>query len=163
MRLFRLLAALFTGLTVLGLSSCASQPQSAAESPSVTAENSPTPAAAPTPEATSAKDHSHGGQGGQVIETGDYHLELLAKPEANGTHLDFFLQKGDDHEPIPDAKVVVQVQLPNGTQQKLDLTYDASGEHYTVFLPATATGEYKLVVLSDINGEKVNGRYTFMK
>jgi hypothetical protein len=104
---------------------------------------------------------SHGGQGGQVIETGEYHLELLPIKEADGLHLDFFLQRGDNHEAIADATVTAQVQLPDGSQQALDMEYDAAGAHYTAFLPSSATGEYNVAVLSDINGEKVNGRFTF--
>jgi hypothetical protein len=105
--------------------------------------------------------NSHGGQGGQVIESGEYHLELLPIKEADGIHLDFFLQTGDNHEAIADAKVTAQVQLPDGSQQTLDMDYDAAGEHYVAFLPSAVAGEYNVAVLSDINGEKVNGRFTF--
>ncbi|NET37009.1 MAG: hypothetical protein F6K19_34130 [Cyanothece sp. SIO1E1] len=100
-------------------------------------------------------------QGGQVIETGPYHLELLPVVENDGIHLDFFLQQGDAHEPIPDAEVIAQIQLPNGEQKSAEFTYDQAGEHYAVYLPATAAGEYKVVVQTDINGEKVNGRFSF--
>ena len=102
-------------------------------------------------------------QGGQVIESGIYHLELVPEKEENSTHLDFFLQKSDSHEAIPDAKVTAQIQLPDGTQQNFDLTYDAGGKHYTVMLPSKAAGEYKVAILSDIKGEKVNGRFSFKK
>jgi hypothetical protein len=100
-------------------------------------------------------------QSGQVVESGIYHLELVPEKEENAIHLDFFLQKSDNHEAIPDAKVTAQVQLPDGTQKNLDLTYDAPAKHYTVALPSKATGEYKVAILSDIKGEKVNGRFNF--
>jgi len=102
-------------------------------------------------------------QGGQVVESGIYHLEFLPLIEADSIHLDFFLQKGDNHEAIPDAKVTAQVQLPDGTQKTLDLKYDADGKHYGVHLPSKAVGEYKLAILSDIKGEKINGRFNFKK
>jgi len=102
-------------------------------------------------------------KGGQVIESGIYHLELVPEPEENSIHLDFFLQKSDNHEAIPDAKVTAQVQMPDGTQKNLDLKYDAPEKHYTVMLPSKATGEYKVAVLSDIKGEKVNGRFSFKR
>jgi Cu/Ag efflux pump CusA len=54
-----------------------------------------------------------------------------------------------------------QVQLPDGSQQALDMEYDVAGEHYTAFLPSSAAGEYNIAILSDIDGEKVNGRFTF--
>lgn len=122
---------------------------------------SPSPAASPGKTSTNTK--SHGGQGGQVIESGPYHLELLTVNEANGTHIDFFLQKGDAHEPIPNAKVTAQVQLPDGTQKSLNLKYDASGKHYYSVLPGTVAGEYKVAILSDIQGDKVNARYSFKR
>lgn len=60
--------------------------------------------------------------GGQVVESGAYHLELITETEAEGTHLDLYLQKGDNHEAIPNAKVTAQVQLPDGTQKTLPLS-----------------------------------------
>ncbi|PZO38897.1 MAG: hypothetical protein DCF19_15620 [Pseudanabaena frigida] len=113
--------------------------------------------------AKSEAKHGDPQKGGQVIESGIYHLEFVVAPEENGIHLDFFLQKGDTHEAIPDAKVTAAVQMPDGTQKSLDLTYDASGKHYGVSLPSKAMGEYKVVVLSDIKGEKVNGRFSFKR
>jgi hypothetical protein len=99
--------------------------------------------------------------GGQVVESGPYHLEFVPGKEDNGTHLDLFLQKGDNHEAIPDAKVTAQVQLPDGTQKSLPLTYDASGKHYTALLPGNAVGQYQVKITSDINGEKAEGRFSF--
>ncbi|MBL1179128.1 hypothetical protein [Pantanalinema sp. GBBB05] len=129
-----------------------------AESQSTSA--SPT---ASTEKTTTAKAEAHGGQGGQVIESGPYHLELLTVPEADSTHIDFFLQKGDNHAPIPNAKVTAQVQLPDGNQTLLNLNYDPDGNHYYAVLPGSVVGEYQVAILSDIQGEKVNARYTFKR
>jgi hypothetical protein len=41
------------------------------------------------------------------------------------------------------------------------MIYDASGKHYAGTLETAATGEYKVAVQSEINGEKANARYTF--
>ncbi len=106
-------------------------------------------------------DHPSESKGGQVIESGPYHLEFVSEPETDGTHMDFYLQKGDNHEAIPNAKVTAQVQLPDGTQKSLPLSYDAEGKHYTALLPGKASGEYNVAILSDVSGEKVNGRFTF--
>jgi hypothetical protein len=108
-----------------------------------------------------SKNHPQISKGGQVIESGPYHLEFVPEKEASGTHLDFYLQKGDTHAAIADAKVTAQVQLPDGTQKSLDLKYDPEGKHYAVMFPGSAAGEYKVAILSDINGEKVNGRFSF--
>ena len=81
--------------------------------------------------------------------------------QIDAKNLDFYLQKGDTHTAISDAKVTAQIQLPDGKQQSLDLKYDPAGKHYTVMFPGSAAGEYKAAILSDINGEKVNGRFTF--
>ncbi|MDX2240370.1 MAG: hypothetical protein NW224_06795 [Leptolyngbyaceae cyanobacterium bins.302] len=157
-----------SGILLLGACSSGNQATNSTSpptAPSPATTTQPAIAASPTTNsATNAKTgeaHSHGGQGGQVIESGPYHLELVTGKEATGTHIDFFLQKGDNHEPIPNAKVTAQVQLPDGSQQSLPMKYDASGKHYYTVLPATAAGEYKVVVLSDIQGEKVNARYSF--
>ncbi|MBW4678817.1 MAG: hypothetical protein KME19_01725 [Microcoleus vaginatus WJT46-NPBG5] len=112
-------------------------------------------------EISAKTNHPQTSQGGQVIESGPYHLEMVPVSEENGTHIDFFLQKGDTHEAIPDAKVTAQIQLPAGEQKTLEFDYDAAGKHYAVFLPEKAPGEYKVVILTDIKGEKVNGRFAF--
>jgi hypothetical protein len=103
------------------------------------------------------KEHSHGGQ---VVEVGQYHLELVADKHEKETHFDFFLEKGEKHEQVSNAKVTAQVQLPDGTEKTLDLKYDVKGKHYTALLPGTATGQYQVRVTADIGGEKVNGRFT---
>jgi len=155
MKLFKVSLAVFAmGLLFLG--SCSNGQQAA------TPDNSPAVSSSETAEKTAEKaDHSTPAKGGKVVETGNYHLEFVPEKEDKGTHLDLYLQKGDTHEAIPNAKVTAQVQLPNGSQKTLDMKYDAEGKHYAVLLPEQAPGEYKVVILSDINGEKVNGRFTF--
>ncbi|MGI0485195.1 hypothetical protein ACN4EK_07140 [Pantanalinema rosaneae CENA516] len=169
MQLTNLRTLLITSIGIGLLSACGSSnptptttvspmATSSPESPSATA---PSPTAQAT--TTAAKPGSHGGQGGQIIESGPYHLELLTIEEADGTHIDFFLQQGDAHEPIPNANVTAQVQLPNGSQTSLAMQYDVEGKHYYAVLPGTMPGEYKVAILSDIQGEKVNARYTFKR
>lgn len=132
-------------------------------SPEPTAQTTSSPTAQTPATKTPAKDHSASNKGGQVVEVGKYHLELVALPETGGTHLDFYLLTGDNHQSIPDAKVTAQVELPNGEQQTLDLSYDPQGEHYAVLLPGETPGEYKVSVLTDIEGKKVNGRFNFKR
>lgn len=149
---------------VLFLASCSSGGNQAT-APTASPE-SPSPDASPTETmagSSATQSTTHGGQGGQVIESGDYHLELVPEKAAEGTHLDFYLQKGETHAPVSDAKVTAQVQLPDGSQKSLEMKYDTAGKHYTVLLPETAPGEYRVAVLSDIAGEKVNGRFSFTK
>jgi hypothetical protein len=95
------------------------------------------------------------------VESGAYLLEFVTEKEATGTHLDLYLQKGDKKEPVPNAKVTAQVQLPNGKQQTLALKYDAEGKHYAVVFPGKEPGQYPVKINADINGEKVDGRFTF--
>ncbi len=149
------------GLLFLGACSSGLVATAPASSPtaSVLAETQPSTSASPAAKAEPAE--KHGGQGGQVIESGPYHLELVTAKEATATHIDFFLQKGDNHEPIPNAKVTAQVQLPDGSQKSLPMTYNAGDKHYTAILPGAATGDHKVAILSDISGEKVNGRFSF--
>ena len=100
-------------------------------------------------------------KGGQVVEAGPYHLELVPEKGEKGTHLDLYLQRGDNHEAIPNAKVTAQIQSPDGTQKNLNFKYDPSGKHYTTLLPGKATGQYQMKVTADVKGEKVNGRFSF--
>lgn len=111
----------------------------------------------------SASKDNQSQKGGQVVESGAYHLELVPEKEANGTHLDFYLQRGDNHQAIPNAKVTAQVQMPDGTQKTLPLKYDAEGKHYAALLPGNASGQYQVKVTAEIKGEKVNGRFSFKK
>jgi len=138
------------GLIFLGACSNGNQTDSATSSPTVSEE-------------TAAQSGPRPNQGGQVIESGPYHLEFVSEPAKDGTHLDFYLQQGDTHEPIPNAKVTAQVQTPRGQQQTLDMTYDTDGKHYTAMLPEKTPGQYQVAVLSEINGEKVNGRFNFQQ
>lgn len=155
--------ALKSNLIILGsvgllfLGACSNDNQasdtntSPASSPVASEPASSAPAAAPA-KAT---------KGGQVVESGAYLLEFVTEKEATGTHLDLYLQKGDKKEPVPNAKVTAQVQLPNGKQQTLALKYDAEGKHYAVVFPGKEPGQYPVKMTADINGEKVEGRFTF--
>jgi hypothetical protein len=160
MRSFKLSFTILSSVGLLILGACSNNNQASNPSSS--------PAASPgsSPSETTGKletktDHPEASQGDQVVEFGAYHLELVPEKEDSGTHLDLYLQKGDNHEAIPNAKVTAQVQLPDGSQKKLDLKYDADGKHYTVLLPEKATGQYQVKMTADINGEKVDGRFSF--
>ena len=162
MRIQLLSALLMTAavaLTACGGSETATAPDDTAAPTAESAASSPAEEA----EAPASEDHSAPGQGGQVVETGAYHMELVPVPEADGIHLDLYLQTGDTHEPVADATAVAQVQLPDGTQQEIPMEYDAPGEHFFAFIPSQAAGEYKTVIQTDIQGEKVNGRFSFSK
>ncbi len=104
-----------------------------------------------------AGEHTHGGQ---VVESGQYHLELVSEKEDTGIHLHFHLEKGEKHEPVSNAKVTAQVQLPDGSQKKIDFQYDAKEKEYTASLPGKAVGQHQLKLTADIGGEQVNGRFT---
>jgi len=98
---------------------------------------------------------------GQVVESGPYHLELVPEKSNKGLHLDLFVMTGDNHKPIPNAKITGQVQSPDGKQKNLVFTYDAKGKHYTSLLEGKATGQYQLKITAEIDGKKVNARYSF--
>jgi hypothetical protein len=143
--------------TVLFLAGCSTNNPTTSTSTPVT-----TPAATIAATATKS-DHSQPKKGGQVVETGAYHLEFVPEKEDSGTHLDLYLLKGEARETVPNAKVTAQVQLPNGTEKTLDMKYDAEGKHYAVLLPEKAAGQYQVKIVADIAGQKVNGRFSFNK
>ncbi len=107
--------------------------------------------------------HSNSSKGGQVVESGPYHLELVVGKEAAQTHLDFYLQRGDNHQTIPNAKITGQIQMPDRTQKTLTFTYDQKDQHYTALLPGKVAGQYQMKITADINGQKVDGRFTFSR
>lgn len=149
------------GLLFLGACSNSNQTANTENSPVYSASSAKTPSVIASP-AAKKTDSQHGeSKGGQVVETGIYHLEFLTEKETNTTHMDLYLQKGDNHEAVPNAKVIAQVQLPDGKQKSIPLTYDVSGKHYTAALSEKATGQYQVKITADIKGEKANGRFNF--
>jgi hypothetical protein len=150
-----------TGLLFLG--ACSNGNQAAESGDGSTAPTSETTAKTETPASGGNTGYSHEGKskGGQVVESGKYHLEFVPEKGTSGTHMDLYLQKGDNHEAIPNAKVTADIQLPDGKQKTFPLTYDASGKHYTAAFTEKAAGQYQVKITADISGEKVNGRFSF--
>ncbi|WP_414563997.1 MULTISPECIES: hypothetical protein [unclassified Anabaena] len=113
-------------------------------------------------ESVAKSSHQHGAtKGGQVVETGNYHLEFLATPEAGGSHLDLYLLTGDTHETVPNANVTALVQMPDGQEKTVPFTYSDNDKHYTAMLNEAASGQYQVRINADFKGEKVNGRFSF--
>ncbi|BAZ51451.1 hypothetical protein NIES4103_41000 [Nostoc sp. NIES-4103] len=156
-----------TSLIILGsfgllLGSCSNTNQVANIENSSATSTSTTKTPSVPPSSATKTDSEHGAShGGQVVETGSYHLEFVQEKEASATHIDLYLLKGENHQTVPNAKVTAQVQLPNGQQKTIPLSYDTDGKHYTAKLTEKATGQYQVKVIADIGGEKVNGRFTF--
>lgn len=162
MKLLKTSLIVLGSLGLIGLGACSNTDSAANPNSSPSVVESPQPTVQASGETNTEASNQAGPQaGGQVVESGPYHLEFVPETESNGTHMDFFLQKGDTHEAVSNAKVTAQVQLPDGTQKTQNLTYDATGKHYTALLPGTVAGDYQVVILSEINGEKVNGRFSF--
>lgn len=99
-------------------------------------------------------------QGGQVVEVGPYHLELIMIQEEKGAHVDLFLQTGDDHTPIPTATVTAQIQDPNGNERELQLPYDAAGEHYAATLPDAPEGNYQVRIRAQVGDDAPTARFS---
>lgn len=159
MKLIKLTLLTLSSLSLLALGACSGGEASKSTTESKPAETTTAQAESGAKE-TSKEDDGHS-KGGQVVETGDYHLEFLTHKADSGVSLDFIIQKGEAHTPVTDAKVTAQVQLPDGTQQALDMKYDAGEKVYKAILPKPAAGEYKVAVLSDVDGKKMNSRFTF--
>ena len=99
---FKTVAITVASLSVMFLGACSGSNQASNPSPAATtaAEPKPSESAAPTSGDKMSFDkmsanEKHGGHGGQVVEVGDYHLELLLGKESGETHMDVFLQKGE--------------------------------------------------------------------
>jgi hypothetical protein len=157
-----IIAVTSAGLLMLGACS------KAAKTSDSTSANSTTPPAETTtatkPMANDGKmDKSHMSpkKGGQVVESGKYHLELVPEKEANSTHLDFYLLRGDNHQIVPNAKVTADLQSPDGKQQAIPFNYDAKDKHYTALVNEKAPGQYQVKITGTIGSEKVDGRFNF--
>ncbi|MBW4457391.1 MAG: hypothetical protein KME55_34685 [Nostoc indistinguendum CM1-VF10] len=148
------------GILFLGACSNANQAANTENSPTASTLITPAPSVSASP--ATKTDSEHGAShGGQVVETGSYHLEFVPDKEANGTHIDLYLQTGDNHETVPNAKVTAQVQLPDGKQKTIPFTYDAKDKHYTGLLNEKASGQYQVKINADIKGEQATGRFNF--
>ena len=162
MKLSKVSLIVLVSLGIIGLGACSNANQATNPSNSPSVAQSTQSSTQQSSETDAASEPANVPQvGGQVVESGPYHLELVTEAEAKGTHLDLYLQRGDNHEAIPNAKVTAQVQLPDGTQKTLPLSYDAEGKHYTALLPGNVAGQHQVKISSDVGGEKVDGRFSF--
>jgi hypothetical protein len=156
MRSLKLFLLLSSSMGLLFLGACSNTNQTN------TTANSPVSSPSETPQKSEPKsEHPEASQGGQVVEVGAYHLELVTEKENEGTHLDLYLQKGDNHEVIPNAKVTAKIQAPDGSQKELNFKYDADSKHYTILFPDQSTGQYQVKVTANINGENIDSRFSF--
>lgn len=116
---------------------------------------------------TEGDGHNHSkdskdGHSGQVVQVGKYHVEFKPDPDKDAIHLDTVLH-GDNDKQIVDAKLIAQVQLPDGTNKTLPVGYNTEEKQYTATLPMAKAGDYKVVMQVDIKGEKFNSRFNFKK
>ena len=108
-----------------------------------------------------SKDGKKDGHSGQVVQSGKYHIELKPDLDKDSIHLDTKLHGEQDKE-ITDAKLLAQVQLPDGSNKTLPVLYNTEEKQYTAKLPASTTkGDYKVVLQVDVKGEKFNSRFSF--
>ncbi|MEA5625214.1 hypothetical protein [Nostoc sp. UHCC 0251] len=171
MKFLKTSLAIVTSVGLISLSACSGANQ-AANSEDAT-KTATTETAAKTGEAHNENDgHDHDEKGdhsnsaekrsNQVVESGKYNLEFKPDIEKDSTHLDISVHSEQD-KAITDAKLTAQVKLPDGTNKTLQVPYNSEEKQYTAKLPATATGEYKVVIQTDVKGEKFNGRFTFKR
>jgi hypothetical protein len=142
-----------TGIFFLGACSHSDQAGNSASNPA--------PSQTVTKAETSASTEAL--HGGQVVESGAYHLEFVPEKAEKGTHMDLFLLKGDKHQAVPNAKVTAQVQTPDSNQKTLNMTYDQADKHYTTLLPVTTPGQYQVKIVAVVAGKKIDGRFSFNK
>jgi len=100
--------------------------------------------------------YAHGAEhGGQAIEVQGYNLELVAEPEAKGTHLHLYLTDAQE-KLVTTAQVKLQIIAPAGMKIIQPMTYDANEKSYVADLPVTTKGEYKVVALTTLAGKRLS-------
>ncbi len=149
------------GLLLLGACSKGGQNSDLTGTPTAPSSTQSAPETKPMTEAGMEKSHMAPRKGGQVVESGKYHLELVPEKEGDSIHLDFYILQGDKHETVPNAKVTADIQSPDGKQKTLPFSYDASSKHYVAALGKKATGKYQVKIAATIGSEKVDGRFSF--
>jgi hypothetical protein len=175
MKVFKISLIVLGSTSLILLGACSSGDK-AAKTESTTA-SSP-PAIAPKTESTpkdtekhaegdghkEGKDgHKEEGHGGQVVQTGKYHVELKPDLDKDSIHLDTKLH-GEQEKEIITAKLIAQIQLPDGTSKTLPVLYNMAEKQYTGKLAASkALGDYKVVIQADVNGDKFNSRFSFKR
>jgi hypothetical protein len=154
--------AIASGLLMLG---ACSKTAKTSDSTSTNSAATPTETTAATKPMASdgqmEKSHMSPKKGGQVVEAGKYHLELVPEKEADKTHLDFYLLQGDNHQIVPDAKVTADLQSPDGKQKTLPFSYDASGKHYAAVVNEKTPGQYQVKITATVGSEQIDGRFNF--
>jgi hypothetical protein len=168
MRLLSSKIIVLVGASTLLIGACSKELKNSASAPVGTvtpATKTASTAIISSPATTPAKSESGGDrrQGGQVVESGKYHLEFVPEWGASETHLDLYLQKGDTHESIADAKVTANVQSPDGQLKTMPLSYDPGGKHYAAVVVGKNTGRYQVKVNVTIGSEKADGRFNFTR
>ncbi|MDZ8240628.1 MAG: hypothetical protein RMZ69_26330 [Nostoc sp. ChiQUE01a] len=158
MKLLQSTSMIILSIGLLFLAACNKTNQT--NTPVTSTQNSENVSVSTSPKTKTNSQHG-ASKGGQVVETATYHLEFVPVKEAKETHMDLFLQKGDNHEVVSNAKVTAQVQLPDGKQKSVIFNYDAKEKHYASVLSEKATGQYQVKITADIQGEKVDGRFNF--
>jgi hypothetical protein len=123
------------------------------------------PEVAKTEAADKPKETAKTGSGhkGQVVQSGKYHFELSPDLHEGAIHLDTTIH-GESDKAITNAKLIAQVQSPDGTSKTLPITYNTEEKQYTATLPMSKTnGDYKVAIQAEIDGEKINTRFSFKK
>jgi ribosomal protein L21 len=151
-----------TGLLLLGACSQGTKTNYSASTNSTTPPVETTTGGA-TMTKTMAEGQSHMSpkKGGQVVESGKYHLELVTEKAGSSTHLNFYLLQGDNHQIVPNAKVTADLQSPDGQQKTLTFNYNAKDKHYTTLVNEKATGQYQVKIAATVGSEKIDGRFNF--
>ncbi len=126
--------------------------------------NSNTPTAkTETKTEPTVKDDGKYKHSSQVVQSEKYHVDLKPDLDKDSIHLDTVVHDKQD-KAIINAKLTAQIQLPDGNNQTLPVLYNTEEKQYTGKLAVSkATGDYKVVIQADVNGEKFNSRFSFKR
>lgn len=105
--------------------------------------------------------HSHDSKDGQVLILDGYQLKFIAERDTDESHLHLYVERGNNHESVPDAVVQAQVQAPDGKEKTLEFKYDEKEKGYVAVVNNLSDGKHQIKFLVNVQGKNINGRFQF--
>lgn len=106
------------------------------------------------PHATSAHEPRKGPNGGELVDAGTYHVEIVGK----GTSLDIYISDSLDRPLKANEFKALAIIVIDGKTHRIPLEALADGTKFTAAAPAAITRVRGAIQLTDKDGKTTTGR-----